>query len=213
MSSSFKQDFSDVNDLHRFILNYSSPSQVDCFPFLKAALIILLLHPAVQRRSRKILSVPVRSILLQVIGRCVRRANRAQIKTLPITVPLLLPHLSSSNLLSFIISDLHLDLSDRFRKIKELDKLYNDPITANLLIVFDYFYLINESFHSISYDGRILPSSFYHQFPDHFDVCEDYAHWRELSEIPDRHLPFAFCDFPWIFDLDLKRTLLLASNG
>ena len=151
--------------------------------------------------------------MLQVIGRCVRRANRAQIKTLVITVPLLLPHLSSPDLFSLILKDLHSDLSDRFRKFKELDHLYNDPITANLLIVFDYFYLINESFHSISYDGRIAPTSFYHQFPDNFDVCEDYALWRELTEIPDRHLPFAFCDFPWIFGLDLKRTLLMASNG
>jgi hypothetical protein len=215
LNSSFKQDFSDVNDLHRFILNYSSPSQVDSLPFLKSALILLLLHPAVRQKSTKltIKLPPVRTILLQVIGRCVRRANRAQIKTLPITVPLLLPHLCSTDLFNLIIQDLHSDLSDRFHKLKERTKLYNDPITANLLIVFDYFYLINESFHSISYDGRIQPSSFYHQFPDDFDTCEDYAYWRELSEIPDRLLPFTFCDFPWIFNLDLKRKLLMASNG
>lgn len=202
--------------MYQFILNYSSPSQADSLPFLKAALILLLLHPVVLKEkdpNKKSKRPPVRSVLLQVIGRCVRRATRAHIKTLPITVPLLLPHLASENLFYKIIGDLHSDLSDRFRKLKGKEQLYNDPITANLLMVFDYFYLINESFHSISYTGRIPPTTFYHSFPDNFDVCEDYAHWRELVEIADRHLPFAFCDFPWIFNLDLKRTLLMASNG
>ena len=93
------------------------------------------------------------------------------------------------------------------------DKMYNDALTANLLIVFDYLYLINESFHSINYTGTISSASFYHDFPLDFEVCDDYARWRELSEIPDRNLPFAFCDYPWIFDLTLKRDLLLASSG
>ena len=155
--------------------------------------------------------------MLQVIGRCIRRANRAQLKTLPITVPLLLPHLTESSLFQRIVNDLHVDLMERFKKYAapngDNSLLYNDPLTANLLIVFDFFYLVNESFHAISYSGRLDPRAFYHSFPLNFHVCEDYAHWRELNQVPERHLPFAFCDFPWIFDLELKGALLLASNG
>lgn len=200
-------------------MKYSSPSQNDSLPFLKTALILLLLHPLIVKntgvkiKSKSKQQKPLRSILLQVIGRCVRRANRAQLKTLPITVPLLLPHLTDSGLFQKIVSDLHLDLIERLSKYPSFTALYNDPLTANLLIVFDAFYLINESFHAISYSGRIDPEAFYHSFPDGFDVCEDYAHWRELSQVPDRHLPFSFCDFPWIFDLGHKGTLLQASNG
>ena len=188
--------------------------------FLKAALILLLLHPAILKRTEKPLNrklPPLRSILLQIIGRCVRRANRAHIKTLPITVPLLLPHLTELNLLNLIIEDLCLDLTERFKKFKFPDKpqlFYNDPLSANLLIVLDYLYLVNESFHAMSYTGRIEQTKFYYNFPSYFDVCEDYAHWRDLAgDISERHLPFAFCDYPWIFDLDAKRTLLTASNG
>lgn len=196
-------------------MSNSSPNQPDTWAFLQAAFILLLLHPLIQKKSSvKVGKLPpLRSILLQIIGRCVRRATRSQIKTLPITVPLLLPHFTDPDLFTLIISDLHFDLKDRFKKVKE-DQFYNDPLTTNLLIVFDYLYLVNESFSNIAYTGQVPPALFYHQFPvGSFDVCEDYAHWRDLAEIPDRNLPFAFCDYPWIFDLEHKRLLLQASNG
>ena len=156
---------------------------------------------------------PLRSLLLQILGRCVRRSNRAQLKTLPITVPLLLPHFKDSNVMKLIVDQIHSDLNDRFLKIPDIKLLYTDPLTANLLIVFDFLYLVNESFLAISYTGQISQTNFYHKFHK-FDVCEDYAHWRELTEdSKQRNVPFAFCDFPWIFDLDTKRTLLTASNS
>lgn len=221
MNSTFNPNCSD--ELYTFLMKYSSPNQAESVPFLKAALILLLLHPLIIKRERddKIKSSSssskLRCILLQIIGRCVRRANRAQLKTLPITVPLLLPHLPEKHLFHKIVIDLHSDLAERFKKHqKDMPALYNDPLAANLLIVFDYFYLINESFSAISYSGLLDANLFYHPFPVTFDVCEDYAHWREQSSnstATERHLPFAFCDYPWILNLELKGTLLAASNG
>lgn len=210
------------NDLYNFLLKYSEPPTTsESLPFLKAALLLLLLHPFITKDSQMMMIKvnkpdrkvqPLRSLLLQILGRCVRRSNRAQLKTLPITVPLLLPHFKDSNVMKLIVDHVHSDLNDRFLKIPDIKLLYTDPLTANLLIVFDFLYLLNESFMAISYTGQISQTNFYHKF-NSFNVCEDYAHWRELTEDSKRHVPFAFCDFPWIFDLDTKRTLLIASNS
>jgi ubiquitin-protein ligase E3 A len=237
-------------ELNDFLMRHSSPNEIDCLPYLKAALILLLLQPKIRRTrttststnpsinsnistnpsinsktSNTINSINsntsnkrIRSLALQILGRCIRRSNRAKIKTIPVTVPLLLGHFADAKFIGeIIIADLHADLDDRFAKIPDLDALGVDALTGNLLIVFDYIYLVNEAFQAVSFSGHVAAELFYHPFPGHFDVCEDYAKWRVLA-LKDQHsntrppLPFVFCDYPWILGLDLKRILLGASN-
>lgn len=207
--------------MYRFIMSLSNPASVTDLPLVQAAMILLLMHPLISNPERFMYNtkVPLRSVLLQVIGRCVRRAQRAGSKTLGETLPHLLPHFTDSSVMQSIVLGLQKDLLKRFAKFESAALLYNDAITNNLLSVFDLFYLINEAFDAIGYSGRISASTFYfHPLRQFIDVKDDYIHWRNLEEARTNssqttQTSFAFCHYPWIFDLEAKGELLRSTGG
>ncbi len=119
-----------------------------------------------------------------------------------------------------IVSSLQKDLQKRFLKLQTAASLYSDAITNNLIGVFDLLYLINEAFSTIKYEGSIDPALFYFKpLQMILDIKEDFIHWRDLEESrqrasspPDQTI-FAFCDYPWILDLEAKGELLRATGG
>lgn len=184
-------------------------------------MILLLLHPLVCNPERFALpsKIPLRTVLLQVIGRCVRRSQRSGCKTLTITLPHLLSHFVDPSRMQLIVSGLQKDLQKRFLKLQTAPNLYADAITNNLISVFDLFYLINEAFSVIKYEGHIDPANFYFKpLQSILDIKEDFIHWRNLEESrrasspPDQTI-FAFCDYPWILDLEAKGELLRSTGG
>lgn len=202
-------------------MSMSNPASTTDLPLVQAAMILLLLHPLISNPERFMYNtkVPLRSVLLQVIGRCVRRAQRAGIKTLGETLPHLLPHFSESTALQSIVLGLQKDLLKRFGKFDSPSALYCDAITNNLLSVFDLFYLINEAVDAIGYPGRIAATLFYfHPLRQFIDVKEDYIHWKSLEEArkeanSQSQTAFAFCHYPWILDLEAKGELLRSTGG
>ncbi len=204
-------------------MDQSNPKSSAELPLIQSAMILLLLHPLVSSPEAFILptKIPLRTVLLQVIGRCVRRSQRSGCKTLTTTLPHLLPHFKAPSRLQLIVSGLQKDLQERFCKLKLAANLYTDAITNNLLSVFDLFYLINEAFAAIKYEGHIKPDQFYFKpLQTLVDIKEDFVHWRNLEEArrvspspSSDQTVFAFCDYPWILDLEVKGELLRSTGG
>lgn len=196
----------------------SDPRQADDFTLATLCCVILLQHNLVSQNNAPSGYVQPRMILWQILACSLRRARRINVNA----VDSLLAKTSALCIfkepgpMQHAVEMLHLDLAKRIGKqISNPSAIYCDRIAFTILSVLSFFYQVNDKLISFRSGGALPAATFYSAAVNgELDVRADYLHWQQLSkQSNDSSCNFAFCQFPWIWDLDRKSDLLKISEG